>query len=335
MESVDLAAGKNVVTIGNYSDVKVDRSVSGLHKLTLKAGKAPGKDNNEAIWTNFSAAEGIYGTEYNDSVNIGNWCKAAISNIDMLEGKNTFVCGRYSDVAVDGDIINVYKLTVNAGSAEYQTRFAAGAVIGSANNDSVTFGNWSSGEIDSITFADGNDQLKIGDNARLTVDFLDFGNGSKDTMTLGKNAVLTLTDEITAWVDLNVLNAGKGSEIWTRTQIDFEDTTGSFQNATLYHECSFDFDENAAGLLVDELYSNEYDIWSFTADKSGSMSFEVINGEDILVECRNAAGEWMDYSSMWSMGVVAGESYEIRVSCEGDYKDKYEKKEYAITATIA
>ena len=149
-------------------------------------------------------------------------------------------------------------------------------------------------------------------------------------MSIGKNSTLSV-EEIK---NLETLNASKGAVINFNNGADdvVFDTAmkGYWKNATIMDD---------AGLLVlgensVNVYSNEYDVFSFTADKDGKLTFASDN-DDVKFEYQIAGDDkWLVYND--SISLTEGDALNIRVAVDfEDKKDKFAKTSASFTAELA
>ena len=160
---------------------------------------------------------------------------------------------------------------------------------------------------------------------------LDFGDGN-DTLNVAKGSVLEVEDI----VGVDKITAAKGSIIVfhnDENDIKLDGVKGSWQNAELV-----DINDLDAGANAGAVYANEWDVYTFTADDDGAMLrlniSDLAEGNEAIVECQ-IGDEWVVYNAMYSLNLDANESTLVRVSIDGDYADKYDKKSYTLNATIA
>ena len=336
--SVGAIANVETIKIGANSGFYAD-SVTGLNKLTVANGKQVG-DGQVYI------AE-ISGTEKNDTLTFGNYNDTSVDvKIDLGDGKDTVNFGKNSSSRV-GAIANVETIKIGANSGFHADSVTGlnkltvangkqgeegwgyiAEISGTEKNDTITLGNWNVAWIGSVDFGDGKDTLNLGSNGELYATSLDFGDG-KDTLSIGKNSTLSV-EEIK---NLETLNASKGSVIEFSNGADdvvFDSAMkGSWKNATIMDE--------AGALVLGEnsvnVYSNEYDVFSFTADQNGRLT---LDGDDAVTFEYQMAGsdKWLVYND--SIDLAAGDELNIRVAVDfEDKKDKFAKTSASFTAELA
>ena len=311
------ATGVNNIKVGNYAGLKINGEIESLGKLTL------GKESVASV------AGKVSGTDGNQTIQIGKNSKAVFADIDLKGGKNTINIGAGSDFEAE-DIDNVSKLSFGNGKQGASGSFVATAIGGTDKNDTVSFGNWNNILVDyKIDLGDGKDTLKIGNNSIVDLALVDFGDG-KDTLKIGKNSSLNVSE----LKNLEVLNASKGAEIIFNNgdaDIVFDSAmTGSWKNAILMDEAGeLQLGENAVNV-----YSNEYDVFSFMAGKDGQLTLNSENTDVVFEYQLNDCDKWLIYDG--GLKLAVGDELSVRVAVDfEDKKDKFAKVATTFEAILA
>ena len=136
------------IKLGKGADM-TGKDIIGLAGLTLANGSAEKRNKKGVVTakevnTTFTA-DNVYGTEKNNTINVGNYGIFSADNIDLFSGNDTFKIGNDS-------IVNLGALDFGAGKDTFK--------IG---NDSIV-------NLGALDFGAGNDTLTIGKNSKLTLD---------------------------------------------------------------------------------------------------------------------------------------------------------------------
>ena len=119
----------------------------------------------------------------------------------------------------------------------------------------------------------------------------------------------------------------------SKTMKPIDGVNGSWQNAELV-----DLNDLENGANNGMVYGNEWDVYTFTADNDGAMLklniSDLAEGDKAIVECF-IDNEWVVYNERYSLNLDADAATMVRVSIDGDYADRYDKKSYTLNATIA
>ena len=247
------------ISIGARSALAAN-NIAGVNKLTAANGSAD-------KLTKLGTAGTITGTEKNDTITLGNWNDTAVNGgIDLGDGNDTLKVGSDSVLLVgavnsavtgadvDGvetitigarslvaaeNITGVNKLTAANGVKDDTTQiFAAGKVTGTAQNDTISLGNWNAAQVGEINLGAGNDTLKIGNDSLLAVadvaasSYADIKN--VETISIGARSQLFAKD-ITG---VNKLTVGNGTYtkktgVTDWTEVTAGNVTGTAKNDTV------------------------------------------------------------------------------------------------------
>ncbi len=153
---------------------------------TLKSKTGSWEDPTDLQFADIAFGDG------NDKLTTGKESIFAAGDVSSAE---TISLGSYSTTRF-GDIEGTKKLTIGNGSAKNGgAALAAADVKGTTASDTFNFGSYNAAVLTSLDFGDGNDTLKLGTGSKVVIDeSLDFGNGTKDKLSIGKGATLTVAD---------------------------------------------------------------------------------------------------------------------------------------------
>ena len=324
------------VKVGTESTMTVAGSANGI------AGITTGKKSYVVFGTETKDAQGkvigftgtdISGTDKNNKISVGAEATFKADDIDLAGGKNNITTGKAANF-VAGTIDNVQ--TIKVGS---QSSFTTDDIVG-VNKFTVGNGKAATKKAEAIitkvnvgkvTMTTGNDAFKVGNYSDVVVagDIV-FGAG-KDTLTIGKDAKLTVND-ITG---MDKFNASKGAQLviknGAKNDVDFDLVTGSWDKATI-----IDMEGDlAAGNINGNVYANELDCYEVTVGNKLTLS-GIDGDENVTYSKYDAVKEvWSDFKDYTDGLELTAGTYRIEVSVAGEYTDKLEKKSYSFTAELA
>ena len=326
------------VKVGTESTMTVAGSANGIAGITTgkKSYVVFGAETKDAQGkvTGFTGTA-IDGTDKNNKISVGAEATFKAGAIDLAGGKNNITTGKASEF-VAGTIDNVQ--TIKVGS---QSSFTTGDIVG-VNKFTVGNGKAATKKAEAIitkvnvgkvTMTTGNDAFKVGNYSDVVVagDIV-FGAG-KDTLTIGKDAKLTVND-ITG---MDKFNASKGAQLvinnGAKNDVDFDLVTGSWDKATI-----IDMEGDlAAGNINGNVYANELDCYDVTVEAGKKLTLSDIDGDEKVTYSKYDAVKevWSDFKDYTKDMELSAGTYRIEVSVAGEYTDKLEKKSYSFTADLA
>ena len=320
---IEGTAKNDNITLGNFNDALVSGVDLGLGNDTVKIG------NNSTLGSTGNIQLGLG----NDTLKIGNGTNVEVVGIANAE---TISLGATSTLIVQNNIENVNKLTLSNGAYNKKTNVTswtmlqADDITGTANNDSITFGNYNEVELTGLKLGAGNDTIKIANDSILDLGVVDLGDG-KDTLTIGKNSRI----KVTSISGVEVINGQIGSSIWVNsgadTDVNFDDIDGSWNNLVIYDD---------KGELLDSgwgaVYGNEHDIYEL-ADGLTSIQIATESNSNTIYEVYEvgvwdkAVGTITDIST-GSITLDANKDYVLSVSIENaNFNKDDESSKYSFT----
>ncbi len=315
--NINLAGGKNSITSGKGTDVKVG-NITNVTTVSVGAESSFTADD-------VTLANGKFTSGKNATVEVGNITNAktvktgagelASFTAGIITNASSVEVGGQSDFKADA-LKNVNKFTVANGKAASKK---AGAVLTNA----VIDGN--------VEMTAGKDTFKVGANTSTVVDGeIAFGEG-KDTLSMGKNAMLKVNAvsgmEVFNATDSSVLVATNGKDV----DFDLGDATGSWNKATI-----IDMEgELEVGTNDGSVYANEFDYYEFNLELGKSLTFENLS-EGIEIKYQyELNGVWTDMLD-YKDGLTAAGDYRVFVGVSSDeFSSKNEKLNYILDAKLA
>ncbi len=239
------------ISVGGSSRLTINGSIHHISRLELSTGKVYMQNTGAKVqgYTEMTGGP-LSGTDGNDTIKFGNFTKAELASIDFAGGtRDAISLGNYSSLIVNGNILNVNKITTGNGGIrrepagnsvlEYGSLEVSGVITGTTANDTVKIGKYMNFELGSVLLAAGNNMVQVGTNSRGTIQGnlsdvlkLELSNGQSYTDPTNKNKIqgyttVTVTGAITA-TDANdtikigsyaILNAGSIELLNGRNQI--------------------------------------------------------------------------------------------------------------------
>ena len=332
---VNFTLGGNIENGGVKSGTGTNLRV-GTESVMTVAGKADGMSGiNTGKKSNVSFAGAVDGTANNNRINVGAEAVFSAGDIDLYGGNNTIVTGKGATFTA-GSIENVKTVNIGAQSSFVSddiadvSRFTVGNGKAATRTEDAKLTEVKvNGEVSMST---GNDNFKVGNNSNVVVaDDIIFGAG-KDTLTIGMDSKLTVSDIS----GMDRFNASWGAvlEIQNGANNDVELglVTGSWDKATIIDD---EGDLLVGPANIGSVYENEVDCYEYKVNFGKKLTFEGSEGVEIQYSY-NVNGtwtEWVDYND--KVGLQAPGEYRIFVSVAGDYEDKYSKLNYTLEAKLA
>ncbi len=219
------------LTVGSNSALTVNGVIESVNKLTAKNGiayqefvdgkKLPAKTQGITIVT---VNGKITGTTAADTISFGSYNRVTAKDIDLKDGKNAISFGTRTTATV-GDLSGINKLTLGNGTAanakkgidQVRTKVTAGAIQGTAENDTISVGK------DAVLYT-GNVDLTNGVAA---------GAKEKNTVAVGNNSILAIG---LTYSETNGWQRGKEGDLTGAASITLGNGTAPATDATEFSE---------------------------------------------------------------------------------------------------
>lgn len=250
---VDMKGGRNTFSIGSGTVLFIDNTydvtkdpvtqklvvtliqVNDMYNVTnLKL--ASGKSDNH---TELHVGGYIIGSDYKNKITLGNYTELRVK--EKVCGFDNIRAGKNALIEILNAIEFSKKITVGADSFFY-----AGDITGTEMNDTLSFGR----------------------NNEVEIKNIDFGDGRRDTLSIGKETTVRVKESISG---VDTIRAAGSSiiagSINDTDDIKLDDVSGSWKKAAIY-DTQNDLTAGTAE-LSGEVYGNEWDVYSFDCNESG------------------------------------------------------------------
>ena len=215
---VNMRGGKNSIVTGKSSDWKIGGDVMNVNTLTATAAGNWAWNADKTTYTlqhttldidgdfiagegaavlnfgNYSIVEiggGILESDLGSSFKITVGSNAEVTVSDMIQNLNSLTIGNGVDyktfTVVEG------KAVANADKAIGTTVFSAGEVTGTAGNDTIKIGNKADVTLDKVSLGAGNDTINIGKDSTFEAADVALGAG-KNTVVIGAGSWMNVND---------------------------------------------------------------------------------------------------------------------------------------------
>lgn len=336
----EVVATNNTLSFGTNSTVAVNDGIafgSGKDKMTVgDTTTAMFGANGTGVSVNFGAGD--------DELTIGKNADVTFAGgIEFGAGKDKLNIGANSEVAVGAGIVGVNTFKAAAGTSvnrvqQYTETSIGGILIGTAQNDSFTFDNFNKFNVD---------------------DGIDFGEGTADTLVIGKGANGWIGGDIEG---LDIVKIGADSVVYAdKAAIDaaaLNAKSSIAASAVVLDAATQAVDDiltTPAPTVFSEAYTTDYLMAGFDnidyaqiydggavlADLTG-WSVAATTGSVIVTVYESADGEnWSDgaiveegvgeAAGTWDLGSVATTQANVRISVSlADQTDTYATTKYMV-----